>query len=114
MGTSNDRSKVDATFPLRLRAARLKAGLSLEDLACKLGGIVSRQAIAKYEKGLAAPSPEVLEHLLQVLEIPAPPEELTSLSCFIDNFRAQNVSYKRKSNAARQDLNLKKPGLTTS
>lgn len=110
MGTSNDRSKVDATFPLRLRAARLKAGLSLEDLACKLGGIVSRQAIAKYEKGLAAPSPEVLEHLLQVLEIPAPPEEVTSLSCFTDNFRARNVSYKRKSNAARQDLNLKKTG----
>jgi Zn-dependent peptidase ImmA (M78 family) len=72
--------------------------------------MVSRQAIAKYEKGLAAPSPEVLEHLLQVLEIPAPPAEVTSLSCFIDNFRARNVSYKRKSNADRQDLDLKKPG----
>jgi len=109
MGTANDRSKVDATFPLRLRAARLKAGLSLEDLACRLGGIVSRQAIAKYEKGLAAPSPEVLEHLLQVLEIPAPPADATSLNCFVDNFRAQNVSYKRKGKAVSPEPGSNKP-----
>ncbi len=74
MGGTSDRPGLDATFPLRLRAARLKAGLSLEDLAQKLGGIVTRQAIAKYEKGLISPSPEVLEHLLQVLEIPPSPD----------------------------------------
>ena len=39
MGPPGDRLKVDATFPLRLRAARLKAGLSLEDLAQKLGAV---------------------------------------------------------------------------
>jgi len=74
MGITSEKPGLDATFPLRLRAARLKAGLSLEDLAQKLGGIISRQAIAKYEKGLISPSPEVLEHLHQVLEIPPPPE----------------------------------------
>lgn len=74
MGEASEKIRLDATFPLRLRAARLKAGLSLEDLARKLGGIVTRQAIAKYEKGLISPSPEVLEHLRQVLEIPPPPD----------------------------------------
>ncbi|MCX8159927.1 MAG: XRE family transcriptional regulator [Candidatus Saccharicenans sp.] len=74
MGGTSDRPGLDPTFPLRLRAARLKAGLSLEDLAQKLGGIITRQAIAKYEKGLISPSPEVLEHLLQVLEIPPSPD----------------------------------------
>jgi transcriptional regulator with XRE-family HTH domain len=64
------RGRVDETFSHRLRAARIKAGLSLEDLAKKLGGLVSRQALAKYEKGLITPSPRVLSHLLQVLEIP--------------------------------------------
>lgn len=71
---SGERIKLDPTFPVRLRAARLKAGLSLEDLAQKLGGIITRQAIAKYEKGLSSPSPEVLHKLNQVLEIPPPPD----------------------------------------
>lgn len=74
MGESSTKPGLDPTFPIRLRAARLKAGLSLEDLAQKLGGIVTRQAIAKYEKGLISPSPEVLEHLLQVLELPPTPD----------------------------------------
>lgn len=74
MGDSSTKPGLDPTFPIRLRAARLRAGLSLEDLAQKLGGIVSRQAIAKYEKGLISPSPEVLNHLLQVLEIPPSPD----------------------------------------
>jgi len=74
MTPKSEKPGLDPTFPIRLRAARLKAGLSLEDLAQKLGGIVTRQAIAKYEKGLSSPSPEVLEHLLQVLEIPPSPD----------------------------------------
>ncbi|MBC7364501.1 MAG: helix-turn-helix domain-containing protein [Candidatus Aminicenantes bacterium] len=74
MRPTSEKPVLDSTFPIRLRAARLKAGLSLEDLAQKLGGIVTRQAIAKYEKGLISPSPEVLKHLLQVLEIPPPPD----------------------------------------
>ena len=74
MTPTSEKPGLDPTFPIRLRAARLKAGLSLEDLAQKLGGLITRQAIAKYEKGLSSPSPEVLEHLLQVLEIPPSPD----------------------------------------
>ncbi len=43
------------------------AGLSMEDLAAKLGGLVTKQAISKYEQGRMMPSPEVLERLISVL-----------------------------------------------
>jgi len=44
------------------------AGLSLEDLAGKIGGLVTKQAISKYEQGRMLPSPEVLEKLVEVLK----------------------------------------------
>lgn len=61
---------VDAPSGVRLRAARKMAGLSMDELARRLGGIVTKQAIAKYETGQMRPSPEVLERLAQVLDIP--------------------------------------------
>lgn len=65
---SSGRSQ-EAPFSVRLRAARKMAGLSMEDLAGKLGGLVTKQAIGKYEKGQMMPSPEVLERLVEVLKI---------------------------------------------
>ena len=44
------------------------AGMSMEDLAGKLGGLVTKQAISKYEQGRMMPSPEVLERLVEVLK----------------------------------------------
>lgn len=68
--SKNPASKLDdSIFPLRLRAARKMAGLSMEDLAKRLGGIVTKQAIGKYEKGLMKPAPEMRERLYEVLEI---------------------------------------------
>jgi len=45
------------------------AGLSMEDLAGKLDGMVTKQAIGKYETGQMMPSPEVLAKLVEVLKI---------------------------------------------
>ncbi len=59
----------ETTFGARLRAARKMAGMSMEDLASKLGGLVTKQAISKYEQGRMMPSPEVLEKLVEVLQI---------------------------------------------
>ena len=61
-----DRS-FETPFGVRLRAARKMAGLSMEDLAAKLGGRVTKQAISKYERGQMMPSPEVMERLVEVL-----------------------------------------------
>jgi len=59
----------ETLFGARLRAARKMAGLSMEELAAKLGGMVTKQAISKYEKGLMMPSPEVLDKLVEVLKL---------------------------------------------
>lgn len=83
--TDEQRRKVPETpFGARLRAARKMAGLSMEDLAAKLGGLVTKQAISKYEQGQMMPSPEVLGKLIEVLKIATwgasplrpPPQEL--------------------------------------
>ena len=51
----------------RLKQLRLARGLSLEELAAALGGIVTRQALWKYEQGSAKPSLAVASKLAAVL-----------------------------------------------
>lgn len=55
----------------RLQQLRLARNLSLEALAAKMGGIVTKQAISKYEHGLANPSPVVLAKLAEALGVRA-------------------------------------------
>jgi transcriptional regulator with XRE-family HTH domain len=55
----------------RLQQLRLARNLSLEDLAVQMGGIVTRQAISKYEHGKANPTPTVLAKLASVLGVNA-------------------------------------------
>jgi transcriptional regulator with XRE-family HTH domain len=54
-------------FGSRLRTARKMAGMSLEDLSGRIGGVVTRQALSKYEKGRMMPSPEIFERLNSAL-----------------------------------------------
>jgi len=67
MTTDSGRRAPETPFGVRLRAARKMAGMSMEDLAGKLGGLVTKQAISKYEQGQMMPSPEVLGRLVEVL-----------------------------------------------
>jgi Zn-dependent peptidase ImmA (M78 family)/transcriptional regulator with XRE-family HTH domain len=69
MSDTRIRNVPETPFGQRLRAARKMAGLSMDDLAAKLGGMVTKQAIAKYETGRMMPSPEVLDKLVEVLKI---------------------------------------------
>lgn len=52
----------------RIKLARKRAGLSLRDLAEKMNGIVSAQAIGKYERGEMTPSSDVLIALSKSLD----------------------------------------------
>ena len=67
MKRRNAPSVPETPFGQRLRAARKMAGLSMEELARKLGAVVTKQAIGKYETGRMMPSPEVLGKLVEVL-----------------------------------------------
>ena len=51
----------------RLKQLRLARGFSLDDLAAHMGGLVTKQALSKYEKGEMQPSPSVLACLAGTL-----------------------------------------------
>lgn len=55
----------------RLRLLRQARAMSLDDLSAKSGGVVSKQAISKYERGLSQPSQKVLVRLAQALGVKA-------------------------------------------
>jgi len=55
----------------RIKQMRLAKGLSLEALAREMGGLVTKQALSKYEKGLSKPSPTVASRLAAVLGVKA-------------------------------------------
>ena len=55
----------------RLRQLRLARGLSLDELAARMGGIVTKQALSKYERGTSVPSPVVLNQLSAALGVKA-------------------------------------------
>jgi Zn-dependent peptidase ImmA (M78 family)/DNA-binding XRE family transcriptional regulator len=55
----------------RLKQLRLAQGLSLDELAAKMGGIVTKQSLSKYELGAAQPTPVVLNKLAAALNIKA-------------------------------------------
>lgn len=53
----------------RIKQLRLARGFSLEDLAAAMGGIVSKQALSKYENETAKPSPVILGQLAHALGV---------------------------------------------
>lgn len=53
----------------RIKQMRLAKGLSLEALAHEMGGLVTKQALSKYEKGLSKPSPIVASRLAAVFGV---------------------------------------------
>lgn len=58
-------------FARRLRQARVAQQLTLDDLADRLGGIVTKAALSKYERGESRPRPSVLRALSRTLGLPA-------------------------------------------
>ena len=57
------------TFAIRLREARLMMKLSMDKLAELTGGIITKQSISRYEKGIMHPKREAQRALAQALHI---------------------------------------------
>lgn len=53
----------------RLKQLRLARGWSLDDLSENLGGLVTKQALSKYEKGLSAPSLKVVAKIAETFGV---------------------------------------------
>jgi Zn-dependent peptidase ImmA (M78 family) len=57
------------SFGQRLKAARVMAGLSMDALVAKMGQVVSKQAISKYENSLMSPDSRILIALSEALSV---------------------------------------------
>lgn len=55
----------------RIKQLRLARGLSLDELSDAMGGIVTKQALSKYELGASMPSAPVLNQLARALNVKA-------------------------------------------
>jgi transcriptional regulator with XRE-family HTH domain len=53
----------------RLKVIRQARGLTLEQLSDAMGGLVTKQALSKYERGASVPSPRVLIAIAQALGV---------------------------------------------
>jgi transcriptional regulator with XRE-family HTH domain len=80
----------------QLRQLRLARGLSLEALAERLGGVVTRQALWKYEQGKATPSPVVLNRLALALDV-----KVADLLRAAD-VRVEFIAYRRRAGLAKR------------
>ncbi len=60
---------MNSNFANRLIAARKMAGLSLQDLADKLGNVVTKQSLSKYEHGKMKPDSNMLIQLARILNV---------------------------------------------
>lgn len=80
-----------ATRLQRLRRAR---GFSLDELAAQMGGIVTKQALSKYETSKAMPSPIVLNKLAAALNVK------TAYFFTEPNYEIKFIAYRRRSSLA--------------
>lgn len=60
---------MNQNFANRLISARKMAGLSLQALADKLGNVVSKQSLNKYEQGIMKPDSELLIAISKILNV---------------------------------------------
>lgn len=91
-------------FAKRLRQARIKAQLSMESLSSKIGGIVSKQAISKYEAAKMMPASPILIAMSEALAV--------DLDYFFRPFSFSidtlEVSFRKKSNVGAKEISALK------
>lgn len=88
------------TFGLRLRQARIKAKLSMEGLCEKMKGMVTKQAISKYEGGKMMASSDTLLALAEALGVDAD-YFFRPVTFGLDTFE---VSFRKKSSVGAKEV----------
>lgn len=95
-------------FAARLKAARIKEKLSLEALATGLDGVVSKQTLSRYEKGIMFPSSSILIKLARVLKV--------NVEYFLRplnyDFSSMEFSFRRKRSISVKEIDSLKVKIT--
>ena len=92
------------TFAKRLRQARIKAKLSMDALSAKMDGVVSKQAISKYEAAKMMPTSTTLIAMADALAVELD-YFLRPFSFDVDNLE---VSFRKKSSVGAKDVSALK------
>ena len=92
------------TFAKRLKQARVLKKISMDQLVQLIGGLVSKQAISKYESALMKPNSSVIVALSAALDV-EPDYFFRPFNFDVDHF---NVSFRKKSNTGAKDVNALK------
>ncbi len=87
-------------FAKRLRQARIKAQLSMEALCEEMGGLVTKQAISKYEAAKMLPSSKILIALAEALKV----ELDYFFRPFSFNLGDFDVSFRKKSSVGAKEI----------
>ena len=82
--------------PERLRQIRFARSLTFEDLASRMGGMVTKQALSQYENGKAQPRPAVLLQLARALSVST--NELSTPALLTVEF----IAFRRKSGMTQE------------
>lgn len=92
--------------PEELKNIRKMRGLTLDEVCQKLGRLVSKQALSKYERGKMHPSPQVLEALLRIYQISSASLQL-SFPVKINgwNFRRGEILSAKEEEAIKSEIN---------
>jgi len=92
----------------RIKSARTLAGLSLRELASRMEGIVSHNAIKKYEDGLMMPDSKVIIALANALNVKP--------DYFFQPYTVeiQNIEFRKKSRMPKKEINSIKENVTNS
>jgi len=85
-------------FGIRLKMARKMAGLSMDELVEKMGGIVTKQSLSKYERGLMNPSSTVLIALSKALNVK--PDHFYRRS----NLNLSGLQFRKKSELNKKEI----------
>lgn len=90
-----------------LRNMRKMRGLTLDEVCQKLGRLVSKQALSKYERGKMRPSVQVLDALLKIYQV-SPASLRMSFPMKIDgwNFRRGEILSAKEEEAVKSEVNV--------
>lgn len=91
-------------FARRLKQARILKKISMDQLVSSIGGVVSKQAISKYESAKMMPNSNVLAALAIALDVD-PDYFFRPFTFDLNEFQ---VSFRKKSNTSAKDVNALK------
>lgn len=92
------------TFAQRLRQARILQKMSMDQLSAKIGDLVTKQAISKYEAAKMMPNSTVLIALATALDVDAD-YFFRPFTFDLENFQ---VSFRKKSDTSAKDISALK------